>query len=173
MAKAKKEDSIKTSASKKAPAALKQPSAQPAQKAAGAKKPAAAKTAASAKAAAGAKQPAKAGKPAAAPQSPLIDTGLAAQTAAAMVANRLASTGGSSTPPAQEQESSAFRDFKKGLNKPSAGSFGGILGAGSGQKKFGSGFGGPKQSGPGGPGGRNQTFGADVNRSGVPRRTGG
>lgn len=170
MAKAKKQDTEK---SEKAPAAAAKKSAPAAKKApastvssSSGKKPAAA--------AAAAKKSTKALKPAAGtPQAPLIDTNLAAQTAAAMVANRLAGT----TPAAasgQQPESSSFKNLKESLSKPSAGSLGGILGTGAGGKKFTPGFGGGKHSGgPGSGGGRNQTFGADVNRAGVPRRTGG
>ena len=127
----------------------------------------------------------KAAPAAAAPQAPLIDTGLAAQAAAAMVANRFAAGLGAAQQPgdapadpqqqpaaAARPESSTFKNLKDSLNKPAGGgTLGGILGTGGGQRKFNQGFGGPKQSGPGG--GRNQTFGADVNRTGVPRRTGG
>src|SRR5688572_8897680 len=160
MAKAKKQDTTDAAAKKSAPA--NQQSAATAKSAAPAKKPAAEKKAGkSAKRSAAAK-----GEPA-----PMIDTDLAAQTAAAMVANR-AAIGTSQSSGSQKPESSSFKSLKESLNKPSAGGLGGILGTGTGNKKFSPGFGGPKQGGPG-AGGRNQTFGADVNRSGVPRRTSG
>jgi hypothetical protein len=57
--------------------------------------------------------------------------------------------------------------MKAGLNKPTAAGTGGLLGNLPGYKKSNSSF------GPGNQVGRNQTFGADVNRTGVPRRTGG
>ena len=66
----------------------------------------------------------------------------------------------------QRQESATFKQLKQGLNKP-AGGVGSLLGAPAGQKKSNLPFAGPRQNF------RNQTFGADVNRSGVPRRTGG
>jgi hypothetical protein len=159
MAKKKTED--EATPAKKAPAAKKAPVK---------KAPAAAEAPEAAQKPAGAKKPAKQTKPSTSPmQTPLIDTGLAAQTAAAMIANRganaaAASTGGS-------QESSSFKSFKEGLNKPSIAGLGGILGTGGGQKKLGNTFGGKQSTGPGAA--RNQTFGADVNRAGVPRRTGG
>jgi hypothetical protein len=156
MAKAKKPESAGEPAPKKAPAAKK------------------------------AAAPKKSGKPdtgsAGAPQAPLIDTGLAAAAAAAMVANLGAARLGAGQPqgtatpsapsPSQRQESSTFRNLKEGLNKPAGGGLGNILGPGGGQRKLNQGFGGQKPSVPGAAG-RNQTFGADVNRSGVPRRTGG
>jgi hypothetical protein len=173
MAKAKKQES--------ATAHDKAAKAKAATPAAAKKAPTKKETAAESKsAAAAAKKPAASRKPAASaggkPLMPLIDTGLAAQTAAAMVARRVAGgtapTGGPSEP---SQESSTFKNLKESLSKPTAGGLGGILGTGSGQKKFSQQFGGggAKQGGPGGGGGRNQTFGADVNRAGVPRRTGG
>jgi hypothetical protein len=161
MAKAKKQETTDAAAKKSAPANQQSPAS--AKSAALAKKPAANK---------------KLGKPdkrsvaTRAEATPMIDTDLAAQTAAAMVANR-AAIGTSQPAGSQKQESSSFKSLKESLNKPSAGGLGGILGTGTGNKKFSPGFGGPKQGGPGAGGGRNQTFGADVNRSGVPRRTGG
>ena len=181
MAKAKKMDAAGSSASKKESPSKKEPARK--------KAPAATAAAASEKLGATKKAatPKKPGKPekaaGGAPSAPLIDTGLAAAAAAAMVANLgAAGLGGAATQgdatagaasPSQRQESSTFRNLKQSLNKPaSSGSLGGILGSGGGQKKFNQGFGGQKPSVPG-SGGRNQTFGADVNRSGVPRRTGG
>ena len=54
------------------------------------------------------------------------------------------------------------------MNKPAGGGIGGILGNSNLGKKGNTPFGGGNQQA-----GRNQTFGADVNRAGVPRRTGG
>ena len=101
------------------------------------------------------------GRPAAA-QS--IDTALAANAAAAMVAGNvsLPATGGQ-----PKKDSAAFKQLKAGLNKPSAGALGGAFAVQSGKKKAITPLGGPKQVG------HNQTFGADVNRTGVPRRTPG
>ena len=84
------------------------------------------------------------------------------QRTAAMVASRLAGGASSGQSSGASQESSGFKNLKESLNKPSAGSLGGILGTAGGQKKFGAGFGGPKQTWPGAGGGRNQTFGADL-----------
>lgn len=167
MAKSKKQEPAGEAAPKKEPAAKKAPGA----KEPGAKKPA------------GGKKAAKADKaPAAAPQAPLIDTGLAAQAAASMIANRavtgtVTGTGAAAPgdapqqPAGGAQESSTFKSLKEGLSKPSVGGLGSILGTGGTSRKFNQGFGGPKPSVPGGA--KNQTFGADVNRAGVPRRTGG
>jgi hypothetical protein len=102
--------------------------------------------------------------PAADSSVPSIDTNLAAQAAAKMVANKnLLNTGDAGAP----RESSSFKQLKESLNKPHSTVMGNVLGNVQGQKKTNLPFGGPKQIG------RNQTFGADVNRTGVPRRTGG
>jgi hypothetical protein len=114
---------------------------------------------------------------------PLIDTNLAAEAAARMLVSR-AGAGGSAAAPsarpaegpandsqgeaAEKRESSTFKQLKDKLNKPRVGGVGGILGGGPAGKKGNTGFGGGNQNV-----GRNQTFGADVNRAGVPRRTGG
>jgi hypothetical protein len=99
---------------------------------------------------------------------PLIDTDLAASAAAAMVANRsvLGGAGGSASG-GQAKESSSFRQLKESLAKPGAQNLGGILGTGPVQQKKAQAHGPDRQVG------RNQTFGADVNRASVPRRTGG
>ena len=122
-------------------------------------------------------------KPAAGPAGvPQIDTNLAASAAAAMILSRAVTGGGVSTSPpsggggggassaaAASRESAGFKQLKQDLNKPTgtAGGLGGVLGNAAQQKKGNQPSRGPKQVG------RNQTFGADVNRSGVPRRTGG
>jgi hypothetical protein len=94
----------------------------------------------------------------------MIDTNLAAATAAKFVAKKTeiaaASTAGSG-------ESSAFKQMKESLHKP-AGSTPSFLQAVAPAKKFNNSVPGRHQQL-----GRNQTFGADVNRTGVPRRTGG
>lgn len=122
------------------------------------------------------KAPAKpaAGQPSAA-GVPLIDTSLAAAAAANMVMNRamLGNAGASEAAPSHEpagekRESSAFKQLKQNLNKPSLGGTGGILGQPPGGKKGNLPFGGGHRQV-----GRNQTFGADATRSGVPRRTSG
>ncbi len=137
-----------------------------------------AKDAGKTKPAAAAKKPAagaaKGGRKAAAPagaatpQPPTIDTNLAASAAASMILNRAAA--GAAAPqganaPAKK-ESASFKSMKDSLSKPSQG-LGGNFGSIGAQKQSGQNFGGGKQVG------RNQTFGADVNRAGVPRRTGG
>jgi hypothetical protein len=124
------------------------------------------------------------GKPAlggAGSATPLIDTSLAAQAAARMLLSRATTGGAVAQPQAAEanpqgaqgetpekRETSTFKQLKNSLNKPTSGSLGSVLGGGMSGKKGNTGFGsGNRQVG------RNQTFGADVNRSGVPRRTGG
>jgi hypothetical protein len=120
-------------------------------------------------------------KPAASPAGgsvPLIDTSLAAESAAKFVVNRalLGNAPPAAAPePAEEEaqggekrETSTFKQLKAGLNKPASQGLGGILGAPTAGRKGNFGPGGGNQQV-----GRNQTFGADVNRSGVPRRTGG
>ena len=110
---------------------------------------------------------------------PLIDTSLAAETAAKFVMNRalLGNAAPAPTPEpsddeaeggAEKRETSTFKQLKAGLNKPAGQGLGGILGTPNQGKKGNFGVGGGTQQV-----GRNQTFGADVTRSGVPRRTGG
>jgi len=137
MAKAKKQSEEKTAT----PAEAKAPKKAPA------KKPAA-----------------KAAKPAAA-GVPLIDTGLAAQTAAKLVARRDTLEKAKSSE--GQGETAAFRQFKENVNKPAHGPTSFLQNTAP-QKKSNLPFGGFNQQV-----GKNQTFGADVNRSGVPRRTGG
>jgi hypothetical protein len=113
---------------------------------------------------------------------PLIDTSLAAQAAAKMVLHRAtgtspaASGAGAATPQPQadagakepeKRETSTFKQLKQGLSKSGSQNLGGVLGEVQGGRKSNQPFGGGNQNV------RNQTFGADVNRSGVPRRTGG
>ena len=109
----------------------------------------------------------KASKPAAgaAEGVPQIDTNLAAQSAANMVAHRdvLHATPDGS----DKRESSSFKQLKANLNKPSVQGPASFLQSTAPQKKSNLPFGSRKQVG------HNQTFGADVNRTGVPRRTGG
>jgi hypothetical protein len=117
------------------------------------------------KAPAGKKPAKKAASAAPATDMPSINTSAAAAAAAAMVGNRLnlnSPAGGTPRP-----ESSAFRALKEGVHKPASGGVGGLLGNLGGQKKT------NQPSAFGKQVGRNQTFGADVNRTGVPRRTGG
>ena len=98
------------------------------------------------------------------PSMPMIDPAQATHAAAAMIAQGLrppAPTGG--------KESAAFRNLKEGLNKPHGQTMSNLLekSATAGQKKSALPFSTNKQLG------HNQTFGADVNRHSVPRRTGG
>ena len=126
---------------------------------------AAPKAAAAKKAEAPAGKSKKAAKPATPASAPLIDTSLAAQTAANMVANRdrlaAAQSGG------EKRESGAFKQLKQSFLKPAVQGPGGLLQPQGNPKKSNQGFGGRNQVG------HNQTFGSDVNRAGVPRRTGG
>jgi hypothetical protein len=96
---------------------------------------------------------------------PAIDTSLAAATAARMVTQRDALTASPET--GEKRESGAFRQLKQSLAKPSGQGPAGFLQNTAPQKKSNLPFGARKQVG------HNQTFGADVNRAGVPRRTGG
>ena len=105
-------------------------------------------------------------KTAAPPSAPAVDTSLAANTAAALIGNKAAKSGGSGNAP-MKKESAAFKQLKAGLNKPAAGAMGGAFGVAGQQKKSNLPHHGGKQIG------HNQTFGADVNRAGVPRRTPG
>ncbi len=97
----------------------------------------------------------------------MVDTNLAAQSAAKRLAAGFSSgiAGGAPVAP-----SAAFKHMKESVNKPHIAGLDSIL----------------DKTAPAGPGktnqpshnfsnqtGRNQTFGADVNRTGVPRRTGG
>lgn len=110
-----------------------------------------------------AKKAAPAKKPAApATDTPSINTSHAAAAAAAMIGNR-AGTSGSAPKP----ESAAFKAMKQNLAKPHAGGVGNLLGSSNNQQKA------NQPSAFGKQVGKNQTFGADVNRTGVPRRTGG
>jgi hypothetical protein len=105
-------------------------------------------------------------QPAAAAAAPLVDTNLAAQAAAKRVVAGLGPAKIGSTVPMTQTAS--FKHMKESLSKPSAG-LAGILDktAGPQQRQPNTPFSGGKQTG------RNQVFGADVNRTGVPRRTGG
>ena len=104
-------------------------------------------------------------QPASQPVAPAIDTGLAASTAAKLLVHKHENA---AAPAASKGESESFKQLKESLHKPVTG------GAGAGflqnlhpTKKFAPSYKGGRQVG------HNQTFGADVNRSGVPRRTGG
>jgi hypothetical protein len=98
---------------------------------------------------------------------PMIDTSLAAQAAANMVASRDFLSPPKPQAAGEKRESGAFKQLKESFHKPAVQGPGGVLTQQNSQKKSNSGFGGRNQVG------HNQTFGADVNRTGVPRRTGG
>jgi len=105
-------------------------------------------------------------KPPVRPAAPLIDTSLAAQAAAKMVAHR-EFLGEAKAEGAEKKESSSFKQLKESLTKPAAHGPASFLQNTAPPKKSNLPIGGPNQIR------RNQTFGADVNRAGVPRRTGG
>jgi hypothetical protein len=98
--------------------------------------------------------------------APLVDPAQSAATAAAMVAHKVSAPTSAQGP---KTESSGFRNLKDSLMKPHSQTIGGVLDkiAPAGQKKSGIPFNGGKQVG------HNQTFGADVTRRNVPRRTNG
>ena len=135
------------------------------------KQPSAASASASNKAAAqpsakGSKK--KAAKAAVPAQSaaPMIDTNLAAVVAARRLAHRDELAAASATP--SHGESAAFKQMKENLHKPAGQNMPPALQSPVAGKKFNNAVPGRHQQL-----GRNQTFGADVNRTGVPRRTGG
>jgi hypothetical protein len=99
------------------------------------------------------------------PAVPQIDTSMAAQSAASMISNR--DPRGSESEGGEKRESSSFKQLKANLNKPALQGPASFLHSTAPQKKSNLPFTGRKQVG------HNQTFGADVNRTGVPRRTGG
>ena len=112
----------------------------------------------------GAKKKSAAAKPAGPVGSSMIDTTLAASVAARQLAAGLPAAA-----PSTGAESNSFKNFKASMNS-TGGGLAGMLDktAAPGVKKSAMPFTpGTKQVG------RNQTFGADVNRTGVPRRTGG
>lgn len=135
---------------KKTPAAS-ESAAEPAKKPA-AKKPAAKKPAAS--------KPQSTG-------TPLIDTGLAAQTAARLIAAK--GTGSSASRTEGKKETSTFKQLRESMNKGHASSVHSALNSSMppGAKKSGVPFQGGKQVG------HNQTFGSDASKNFVPRRTSG
>jgi hypothetical protein len=98
--------------------------------------------------------------------APMIDTSFAAEAAAKMLAagfNRPAAAGTNAQKP---QESAMFKQLKAGLNKTHSTAISNILDKSHGPE--------PAKSHPSMKQiGQNQTFGADVTRSGVPRRTPG
>ncbi len=123
---------------------------------------------ATAPAAAPKKKTAAKAKPAGASSSPMVDTTLAAQSAARGLVAGLGPTGAYSA----GKESASFKHLKDSLAHPASAGLDSLLDktALPNSRKSNVPFTGPKT---GGGSGRNQTFGADVNRTGVPRRTSG
>lgn len=105
-------------------------------------------------------------KPAAPAGAPLIDTNLAAEAAAKMLVAGL-NKPAANQPDAPKQESAMFKQLKAGLNKPAGSAMSNLLEKSHGPDLTKSHQAFNKQVG------HNQTFGADVTRSGVPRRTPG
>jgi hypothetical protein len=96
---------------------------------------------------------------------PVIDTSLAASTAARLVVHK-DDIAAASTP--ASGESAAFKQLKENLHRPAGSTVPSFLQDAAPTRKFNNSVPGRnKQIG------HNQTFGADVNRTGVPRRTGG
>jgi len=116
----------------------------------------------------------KTAKPAKSPSSGNalgIDTNLVAQAAAMAIGNKalMHERQTDSDSSDAKKETSTFKQLKESLAKPGGASLSNLLHAtgGAESKKSNLPFAGGKQVG------RNQTFGADVARSGVPRRTPG
>jgi hypothetical protein len=105
---------------------------------------------------------------AAAPAPSLINTSFAAESAAKLIGAKM-SAGSHAPTGAAPKESALFKQMKQGLSKPASTTMSNLLEKAGGpeQKKSHLPTHGGQQVG------RNQTFGADVNRTGVPRRTGG
>lgn len=99
---------------------------------------------------------------------PMIDTSLAAENAARMLAAGFSRRERHAQDDDEKKEGSLIKQLKAELNKPAAHAVSSVLdkSAGAGQKRPNLPF-GRKQVG------HNQTFGPDLTRSGVPRRTGG
>jgi hypothetical protein len=107
-----------------------------------------------------------AAKPAAKGPAPLVDTALAASAAAAFVGNRVPLNPAAASGP--RKESASFKHLKESIARPHTQGLADILETSSTQKKANLPFsGGLRQVG------RNQTYGADVTRTGVPRRNAG
>jgi hypothetical protein len=99
------------------------------------------------------------------PAAPMIDTQLAASVAAKQLVRREDIAAAAAAP---QGESAAFKQMKENVHKPTGQNTPSFLQTPAGAKKFNNAVPGRHQQL-----GRNQTFGADVNRTGVPRRTGG
>jgi hypothetical protein len=115
----------------------------------------------------GSKKKAAAKKVAAPAGGIFVDTALAAESAARLLAAHVPIKPAADAQP--HTESSLFKQLKSGLANPAGQTMSNLLDkhGDSAHKRSATPFGkGPQL-------GRNQTFGADVNRAGVPRRTGG
>jgi hypothetical protein len=97
---------------------------------------------------------------------PLVDPAQSAAAAAALVGHKVVLP---ASAPGAKTESTSFRHLKDSLSKPHSQTIGGVLDkiAPTFQKYTG----GPTQGGK--QVGHNQTFGADVARKNIPRRTAG
>jgi len=169
MAKAKKSESGSTAKQEKQ---TKPPTKEPTTSAKKKSTTPAAAAAPASSGAAHAAHAAKAKKPtkptgAAATNTPMIDTSLAAHSAAAMLVAGLKKSGPANQSNAPKQESAMFKQLKAGLNKPHSTTMSNLLDKSQGPEQTKSHQAFNKQVG------HNQTFGADVTRSGVPRRTPG
>jgi hypothetical protein len=100
------------------------------------------------------------------PSVPLVDTNAAAQVAATLIAKKVAPLG-EGQQGGTKKSSAAFEQLKQSVNKPHSSVMSNILGVPQGKKSGGGHTEFNKQVG------HNQTYGADVNRTGVPRRTPG
>jgi hypothetical protein len=105
------------------------------------------------------------------PGAPLIDTSLAAESAAKLLAAgvnlKTLKSGAPAPAGATKQESALFRNIKAGASKPHSATMNTLL-----DKTHGPGA-QPKNQPFSKQVGHNQTFGPDVTRTGVPRRTSG
>ena len=108
------------------------------------------------------KSTAKSSKPITA-GNPMVDTNLAAESAARMLLGK-STTGSEATQ--RKKESSMFKNMKQSLNKPHLAGLDSVIG-GPAQQKSNLPHNLQQQKG------HNQTFNADVTRTGVPRRTPG
>jgi hypothetical protein len=103
--------------------------------------------------------------PAASGAAPMVDPSQSAAAAAALIGRKVTLPASA----AGQTESTGFRNLKDSLSKPHSQTIGNVLDklTPSNQKRSALPFAGPKQLG------HNQTFGADVSRRNVPRRTNG
>lgn len=132
------------------------------------KKPAVkAKPAAKSAAKSAAKPAAKPVAKAAAPAAPMVNTSLAAETAARMIGAKAGGFNSASSGP--RKETSAFKQMKQSFTKPHAAGIGNMLNStiSPAAKKSNQPFHAGKQVG------HNQTMGSEATRTSVPRRTGG